>query len=407
MEYFGETKNEGFSLLELILALAIGLIILGVLVNSFIAQRTNYDYQEQQVEMIQTARAAMDMISGEIIMGGYDPLGKLQRKNSEQIDFSGVVYNADQLEVRGDLDGSGSIAGGSGTNPESWTFDENERIVYRLDEEMHILRRKLGGAGATFQPFAENVTAFSFAYFDANGNKIEDEANTGDIRQVQIRIEMETEKPVVGKGKDETIAETVVKIRNMGLTKPVLESGSSTTTTTTTTTSTTSTSSTSSSITSSTTSVSTSSTSSSSTSSTSTSTSTSTTVSTVPPPPIEHYDECGESVVGVNLEACSEGSSDYILARVYIEKDGAPYTKAVVNWWINEDVGAVHPRILVQKTGQPGWYGGSTLCGCGTFIHTFSCGKSDNKYEKFTLHVTIFLPEPDGECLLEFEDTSG
>jgi prepilin-type N-terminal cleavage/methylation domain-containing protein len=403
MDYSAQEKNQGFSLLELILALAIGVIILGVLISSFIAQRTNYDYQEQQIAMAQTARAALDMISGEIIMGGYDPLGKLQWDNFDQINFSGVVYDADQLEVRGDLDGSGGIAAGSGTNPEAWTYDENERIVYRLDEDSRRLKRKTGGAEATFQPFAENVTAFNFSCLDADGNEIKDKADSKSIRQVRIRIEMETEKPVVGKGTDRTIAETVIKIRNMGLTKPVLESGSSTTTTT----STTSTSSTSSSSTSSTTTVSTSSTSSSSTSSTSTSTSTSTTVPTVPPPPIEHFDECGESVIGVKLEACTESSSDYILTRVYIEKDGVPYTKAVVNWWVNEDVGAVHPTILVQKTGQPGWYGGSTSCGCGTFIHTFSCGKSDNKYEKFTLHVTIFLPEPDGECLLEFEDTGG
>ena len=53
------------------IAMTIGLIILAALTSTFIIQRKTYAVQEQTVEMVQTARAAMDMMSREIRMAGY------------------------------------------------------------------------------------------------------------------------------------------------------------------------------------------------------------------------------------------------------------------------------------------------------------------------------------------------
>ena len=66
---------HGFTLVEVLIAMAIGGILLGAVVSTFVLQSKSYDVQEQMTEMVQTARAAMDMISREVRMAGYDPTG--------------------------------------------------------------------------------------------------------------------------------------------------------------------------------------------------------------------------------------------------------------------------------------------------------------------------------------------
>ena len=226
MKPLDEEKNKGFSLLELVLALALGAVILAVLINSFIAQRVNFDYQEQQVEMMQTARAALDMISGELTMAGYDSQGTLQWKTPTDLDFSGVVYHdpaTKTLEFRADLNDDGDIATGSGTDPEAWTYDTNERITYRLIGDQ--LKRRTGTG--SFQPFAENVEEFVVTYYTGSlSDPDETTTESGKIRKIGVKIKLKMDKAVAGKGEDDTEAEAVIKIRNIGLPKRVIDSGS-------------------------------------------------------------------------------------------------------------------------------------------------------------------------------------
>jgi prepilin-type N-terminal cleavage/methylation domain-containing protein len=69
--YLSKNKESGFTLVELLIAMTIGLIILAALSSTFLMQRKIYDVQEQIVEMVQNARAAMDIMTREIRMAGY------------------------------------------------------------------------------------------------------------------------------------------------------------------------------------------------------------------------------------------------------------------------------------------------------------------------------------------------
>jgi len=89
-------------------------MILAALSSTFLMQRKTYDVQEQRVEMVQTARAAMDMMTREIRMAGYNPAG---------ITFDGIPYDADKLEIYADLDGNGDTNG------------TNEYIKYTMDSD--------------------------------------------------------------------------------------------------------------------------------------------------------------------------------------------------------------------------------------------------------------------------------
>jgi type IV pilus assembly protein PilW len=161
-------KEGGFTLIELLIAIAISGIVIGSLFSFIIVQRKYFNLQGQITEMVQGARAAVDMMSNDIMVAGYHPTGAT---------FVGIPYNTAQLEIRADLNGNGV------------TTDSNEDIIYSYDSTNRRIVRNTGGGN---QPFAENVQAFTFAYLDALGNPTAVSAN---IRQIRITITVRTSKP--------------------------------------------------------------------------------------------------------------------------------------------------------------------------------------------------------------------
>jgi type IV pilus assembly protein PilW len=173
--YSSKNKESGFTLVELLIAMTIGLIILAALSSTFLMQRKTYDIQEQIVEMVQTARAAMDMMTREIRMAGCDPTGA---------GFDGITYDADQLEIKADMYETNNTG-----NPDGDTDDSNEHIKYTMDSDYPFeIRRNTGGGR---QEFALNIQSFTFEYLDSAGNAT---TTTADIRQIRITIKARTSK---------------------------------------------------------------------------------------------------------------------------------------------------------------------------------------------------------------------
>jgi len=171
-----EHQPTGFTLVELLVAMAISAIVLSAIVTVFDVQRKSYVNQEQMTEMVQTARAAIDMMGREVRMAGYDP---------KRVGIVGMPYDASKLHIRADLRGAGANAG-----PDGDTNDPNENITYKYYDTTHQIKRKTGGG--YFQPFAENIEAFAFSYLDSNGHIT---TTPSDIRQVGITITVRTSRP--------------------------------------------------------------------------------------------------------------------------------------------------------------------------------------------------------------------
>ncbi len=159
--------ENGFTLIELMLSIAISGIVLAAITATFISQSRSYDAQAQINGMQQGARAAMDIITREVRMAGYDPT---------DAGISGIVIcNATTIQLRADVvvpaDGLTT-----GTNEDiTYTFDDpNDRILRDAD----IL--------------VENIDLADFDCLDSGGLPT---ATVANVRQIQVTITAITSKP--------------------------------------------------------------------------------------------------------------------------------------------------------------------------------------------------------------------
>lgn len=203
------TKNRGdggFSLVELLIALSVGLILLSAMYGVFTTQNKTFKVQEQVAEMQQNARAAMDIMIREIRMAGHDPLGTAG---------AGIVTaGSDSIVFTLDITSTYGADAADGD-----TADPNEYITYQLYTVSGI--QKLGRKSqqaATIQPVAEHVQTLSFTYYDAGGATT---ATLANIRRIKVAITVRTAMPdpnYTSNGGYRTYTLTsVITPRNLGL----------------------------------------------------------------------------------------------------------------------------------------------------------------------------------------------
>ncbi len=162
-------RNQGFTLMELMVAMAAGLIVLAAIYSVFIFQSKRFDQEEQISEMQQSARAAMDIMTREIRMAGYDPDGNAS---------AGILTaGMSSCSFSRDVDQGG---GRYQTCAITYSLDSGNRRVTR------------GYAESGNQPLAENIHALAFTYYDADGAVT---AVEGNIRQIKIDITAGTSRP--------------------------------------------------------------------------------------------------------------------------------------------------------------------------------------------------------------------
>ncbi len=152
--------QDGFTLVELMVAMSIFLLILVGIFQVFDPSRNAYQVSERKLSVQQNARVAMDRMARQIRMSGYFPENI---DNNPTNDLSNPLQIATEsaISVSGDLDNTGASS------------------VYTFCLDSTGLRRVQGaiGTGASYicangQLLAESVTALRFAYFDSANNPI-------------------------------------------------------------------------------------------------------------------------------------------------------------------------------------------------------------------------------------------
>ena len=150
LKTFFRSSNQGFTMVELLIVMVVGLLALSAIYSTFLNQHKSYVVQEETAAMHQNIRAAMFYMQREIRMAGCDPVGTA---NARIIAANATSVNFTE-DVRGDLDGSDS---------DGATDDPNENITYALTA--NNLVRNTGGGN---QMVAQNIDALDFVYLDGS-----------------------------------------------------------------------------------------------------------------------------------------------------------------------------------------------------------------------------------------------
>ena len=167
-------SRYGFTLVELLIAIAIGGVVMAGICSAYYSQQESYITQDQVSAMQQNLRAGLWFVEREIRMAGYDPTGAAN---------AGIV-TANPTSIRVTLD----------LNADGDTDDSNEDITYALYDSDgdgdSDLARKVGVENN--QPVADNVDVLNFVYLDQAG----DIATTlPDIRSVQVTLVARAQRP--------------------------------------------------------------------------------------------------------------------------------------------------------------------------------------------------------------------
>ncbi len=176
MSSWRSTSCSGFTLIEMVIAFGLSLFTLSAIYVLYVNELQAQHVREDQLDMQQQARVVIDVISREVVMAGYDPMG-VNIDDDPTNDFLPVTYDPTRLKIQADLSGNGVIA------------DANESITFIHDSATHTLRRNTGGGN---QPFGENIESFVVQYFDDEGNPTTESRR---IRQVEFLITARTERP--------------------------------------------------------------------------------------------------------------------------------------------------------------------------------------------------------------------
>ncbi|MBA3013153.1 MAG: prepilin-type N-terminal cleavage/methylation domain-containing protein [Desulfobacula sp.] len=221
--------NRGFTLIELMVAMAlVGIVIAGI-ISSYTGQQEAHLSQKQVVEMQQHIRAGLYIMAREIRMAGYDPYGGSSgagivsagtgASSASPLTFT-LVADDDGQDNAQDTNGDGFADTADGTVDES---GELKSISFYLYDSAVLGLNNLGmriGSG-NVQAIAENIlpAGFSFVYLNSAGTVLAPPVNVNSIAAIQINITAQVDTGEV----DHTIqnatrtVSTIVQCRNLNL----------------------------------------------------------------------------------------------------------------------------------------------------------------------------------------------
>lgn len=200
-------QEQGFSLVELMIALILtGIVTIG-LYRTYVSFQVTFEAQDQLVELQQNLRIGMNRLASDLKMAGYDPkdTGDAGIKNDAyavtnntriqfKMDFFGGHQDGIDNDTDGTIDEDDESVFGDGD-----FVDDGEHLLYFVEEDSNgdntLYRQECTlKAGPVFacktkEPIVSNVEKLEFVYLAADGTKVTDFADT---RTVQVALIMRT-----------------------------------------------------------------------------------------------------------------------------------------------------------------------------------------------------------------------
>jgi prepilin-type N-terminal cleavage/methylation domain-containing protein len=198
-----ENGSEGFSLIEMLISLAVLSLFLVAIYTILLGQTRSYTTQEVAAGAQQTVRMAIEFMASDLRLAGLDPL-KSANPGFELATATAFRVTSDRVDIAsGDTEANGQID------------DELlERVTYRYDATDDTIDQVLY-EGSPFQDTQElvtNVTGVTFRYFDQSGAETD---VLSEIRSVGLLLTVE--EPAGRDGMIERTYSTRIRCRNLGL----------------------------------------------------------------------------------------------------------------------------------------------------------------------------------------------
>ena len=155
--------SKGFTLAEVLIALALLSIFMAAVIGLFFSIETSYATQNAAAGLQQVVRTGMDIMTHQIRMAGYNPMKITTTPMGFQDDstesFIHFTYDLD-------LDS---------------TLSTNEDIAYMLEDN----KLKIQSSGGNKITLLDNVSELKFSYLNQDGQTAE---NVQDIKSVVISL---------------------------------------------------------------------------------------------------------------------------------------------------------------------------------------------------------------------------
>lgn len=145
-----DTRQSGFSLLELMIAMTITLVLLALVTTLFSGSMSIRERESAKTDALTSAQAALNVMSREIGNAGFG------------LNSNGIVSadsNANQLHFRSNWDNGDLVTDASGEDI-TFYFDPTTESIVRFDAH----------AGTTTSAVVNGISNVTFQYFDYSGS---------------------------------------------------------------------------------------------------------------------------------------------------------------------------------------------------------------------------------------------
>ncbi len=159
------SEADGFTVTELVLALAMMMTVMAAMVSLLISLNRSYTAQNVTAGVQQVTRAGINIMTRDIRMAGLNPL---------KINQIGILEaSVDKIRFQQDANGNGTIES-----------DQDEDIAYLLNRNHQLIRQKDGNSRSN-KSLINHVEDLTFKYVDRED---EETSILEDIHSVEISL---------------------------------------------------------------------------------------------------------------------------------------------------------------------------------------------------------------------------
>lgn len=212
----GKSNQRGFSLLEMLFALAIFSIAVTVIYGVMNNMSSSFTLQEVNIQAQQLLRAGSELMVHDIRMAGYNPTGEADVTTNIKPGIT--VATAQRLQFTSDLDASRIIDDVDDTDGvDSADFERMEYVYDGADRIEQVLSQS-DGTEVNRALLLDDITNLRFTYFDEDNTNLVSPVAAASLEDIRtVAITMTIQKPAGRRDPVTRTYTTTIACRNLGL----------------------------------------------------------------------------------------------------------------------------------------------------------------------------------------------